>query len=171
MHGDDVTDERKAREALAEDLQEFVYGTITVLVVISALNGKQVPSARNAGVVVLGTALATWLAHAFSSIIGAHVREQRPTSRGEVALAFRRSWRVVTAALPATVLLVLAGRGWISVSTALYTATALAILALIGVAIVAARRSGFSATGTALYALVATSIGLCIAAIEVLIHH
>ena len=33
-------------------------GTITALVVISALNGKQVPSARNAGVVVLGTALA-----------------------------------------------------------------------------------------------------------------
>jgi hypothetical protein len=171
MQHDDLTRERRAREALAEDLQEFVYGTITALVVISALNGKQVPSARNAGVVVLGTALATWLAHTFASVIGAHVREQRPTSQAEIAAAFRRSWRVVTAALPATVLLVLAGRGWISVSTALYTATSLAIAALIGVAVVAARRSGFSATGTALYALVATTIGLCIAAIEILIHH
>jgi hypothetical protein len=171
MHSDDVTNEREAREALAEDLQEFVYGTITTLVVIVAMNGKQVPSARNAGVVVLGTALATWLAHTFSSIIGAHVREQRPTTRAEIAAAFRRSWRVVTAALPATVLLIMAGRGWMSVSTALYIGDILAVAALILVAIIAARRSGFNTAGTVLYALGATSIGLCITAIEVVIHH
>src|SRR5215204_4461357 len=100
-------DTERQREALAEDLQEFVYGTITALVAISALNGKQPPSARNAGVVILGTAIATWLAHSFSSVIGEHVRKQRPPSRGEILATSRRSWRVVTAALPATALLVL----------------------------------------------------------------
>jgi hypothetical protein len=168
MSSGDITSQR---EALAEDLQEFVYGTITALVAISALNGKQAPSARNAGIVILGTAIATWLAHAFSSLIGAHVREERAASRAEIVSTFRRSWRVVTAALPATALLVLAGRDVISVAAALDIATAFAIVALITVAVVAARRSGFNAVGVFLYSLIATGIGLFIVAIEVAIHH
>ena len=159
------------REALAEDLQEFVYGTITALVVISALNAEHPPTARNAAVVILGTAIATWLAHSFSSVIGVHVRKQRPPSRGEIVATSRRSWRVVTAALPATGLLVLAGADWISVSAALDIATALAIVALVAVAVVATRRSGFNAFGVLLYTLTATAIGLVIAAMEVAIHH
>ena len=165
------TDTEAQHEALAEDLQEFVYGTITALVVISALNAKTPPSARNAGVVILGTTIATWLAHSFSSVIGVHVREQRSPSRREIVTTSRRSWRVVTAALPATALLVLAGAGWISVTAALDIATVLMIIALIAVAVVAARRSGFSAFGVLLYSLTATGIGLFIAAIEIAIHH
>jgi hypothetical protein len=163
--------EAEHRESIAEDLEEFLYGTITALVAISALNGTHAPSTRNAFVVIFGTAIATWLAHAFSTVIGVHVRERRPASLGEVWHAFRKSVTVVTAAAPATILVILTGFNVLAMGTALSIATALAILALIGVAVIAAVSSGFNALGVLLYSLIATGIGLLIAAIEIAIHH
>src|SRR5215468_2370160 len=77
-------------EDLAEKLQEFVYGTITVLVVIGALDGEQLGSPSSATIVVVGTAVATWLAHTFAAVIGAHVRHRRPLRSHEIMTRFRR---------------------------------------------------------------------------------
>ena len=85
-------------EDLAERLQEYVYGTITALVVIGALQGGELGSPRSATIVVVGTAFATWLAHAFAAIIGVHVRQRRAVQGHEMVTEFRHSWRVVTAA-------------------------------------------------------------------------
>jgi hypothetical protein len=158
-------------EDLAEKLQEFVYGTITALVVIGALDGEQLRSPRNATVVVVGTAIATWLAHTFAALIGVHVRERRAIRRYEIATKFRRSWRIVTAAVPTTVLLVLADIGWIALRSALSAATAVGILQLVVVGVIAARRSEFTLLGVAAYAAGATVIGLVIVAIEIAAFH
>jgi hypothetical protein len=158
-------------EDLAERLQEFVYGTITALVVVGALDGEQLGSPRSATVVVIGTAIATWLAHAFAAVIGVHVRERRPLKGHEIAHKFRTSWRIVTAAVPATAVLILADAGAMELRTALAVATALGVLQLIGVAVLAARRSGFTVLGVVTYAATATIIGLVIVAIEIAVFH
>jgi hypothetical protein len=156
---------------LAEELQEFVYGTITVLVAIGAINGQKLTSGRNAIVIILGTALATWLAHTFAAVIGIHVRERRPVTRQETLTEFSHSWRVVTAAFPATAACVLAQVGVFSLRFALVASIVMGVIALIVVAIFAATRSSFTTWGVVAYAAGATSIGLLIVAIEIAIHH
>jgi hypothetical protein len=158
-------------EDLAERLQEFVYGTITALVVIGALDAKSLGSARSATLVVAGTAFATWLGHAFAAVIGVHIRQRRAVQRHEIVAKFRHSWRIVTAAVPATVTLIIADIGWISLRSALSTATLLGVLQLLAVAVIAARRSHFTVFGVVAYAVTATTIGLVIVAIEIAVFH
>jgi len=156
---------------LAQRLQEFVYGTISTLVVIGALDGKQLGSAGSATIVVIGTAFATWLAHTFAAIIGVHVRERRPVRRHEMVTKLRQTWRIVTAALPATAVLLIADVGRISLRFALLSATLIGVVQLLGVGIVAARRSNFTIFGVVAYAVTAAVIGLVIAAIEIAAFH
>jgi len=158
-------------EDLAEKLQEFVYGTITVRVVIGALDGENLGSPRAATIVVVGTALATWLAHAFAAIIGAHIRQRRQLRNHEILTKFRHSWRIVTAAIPTTVLLVFAGAGAFGLRTAFVLATAVGVVQMLAVAVIAARRSNFSIVGVVAYAGCATVIGLIIVAIEIAVFH
>lgn len=158
-------------EDLAEKLQEFVYGTITVLVVIGALDGEQLGSPSAATIVVVGTAFATWLAHTFAAIIGAHVRQRRPLRNHEILTKFRRSWRIVTAAIPATVLLIFAAAGAFSLRTAFTLATIVGIAQMLFVAVFAAMRSKFSFVGVIAYAGCATVIGVIIVAIEIAVFH
>jgi hypothetical protein len=158
-------------EVLAERLEEFVYGTITALVVIGALDSAQLGSARSATVVVIGTAIATWLAHTFAAVIGLHVRERRPVQHHEMVHAFRQSWRIVTAAIPVTVVLIIADAGAVSLRVALGLATAIGVAQLLAVAVIAARRSGFTVFGIIAYAATATAIGLLIVAIEIAVFH
>jgi hypothetical protein len=164
-HAVDIEDDLAAR------LQEFVYGTITVMVAIGALNGRHLDSARNAIVIILGTALATWFAHTFAAVIGVHVRERRVVTRHETVTEFRQSWRVVTAAFPANIMLVLAEAGVFSLRFALVASTCMAVIALIAVGVIAATRSSFTPLGVLGYAVGAGAIGLLIAAVEVAIHH
>jgi hypothetical protein len=158
-------------EDLAERLQEFVYGTISTLVVIGALAGAELERAGSATIVVIGTAVATWLAHSFAAIIGLHVRVRRPVRLDEMTGAFRRSWRIITAALPATVLLILADFNAMSLRVALARATLVGVVQLVWVGIVAAKRSEFSLFGVFAYAVTATVIGLLIVAIEIAAFH
>jgi hypothetical protein len=158
-------------EDLAEQLQEFVYGTITALVVIGALQSGDLGSSRGATFVVVGTAVATWLAHAFAAIIGVHVRQRRAVQRHEMIAKFRHSWRIITAALPSTAVLILADVGLISLRSALTAATVIGVLQLVGVGVVAARRSEFTVFGVVVYATTASVIGLVIVAIEIAVFH
>ena len=166
-----VTHVDEGEEDLAEKLQEFVYGTITVLVVIGALDGENLGSPSAATIVVVGTAVATWLAHAFASIIGAHIRERRQLRNHEIVTKFRHSWRIVTAAIPTTVLLLLAGAGAFGLRTAFVLATIAGVVQMLVVAVIAARRSQFSFVGVVAYAGCATVIGLIIVAIEIAVFH
>jgi hypothetical protein len=158
-------------EDLAERLQEYVYGTITALVVIGALQGGELGSSRSATIVVVGTAFATWLAHAFAAIIGVHVRQRRAVQGHEMMTKFRQSWRIITAAAPATIILIFADLGVFSLRSALSAATVVGVLQLLGVAVIAARRSEFTVFGVIVYATTASAIGLVIVAIEIAVFH
>lgn len=157
---------------VAADLQEFVYGTLTVLVAIGGLSGTvEAPLPRDAIAVIVGVAFATTLAHAFSALIAVHVRERRAVRRDEFRMELRHSWRIVTATVPSVLMFLLAALGVFSTRTAMRLSTALAVAAMIGVGVIAARRSQSSLFGTVLFVAVATCIGLLIVAIEVFVHH
>ena len=158
-------------QELAERLQEYVYGSLTVLIAIGAMSGERPERARNAFVIVVGTAVATWLAHAFSALVGVHVRERRPVNREEVATELRTSWRIVTAAFPAAVVLVGSGLFGYPVRTALSAGIVLAVLQLVAVGVLAGTRAGSSRFGALAYSAAATVIGLSIVAMELVIHH
>jgi hypothetical protein len=156
---------------LAERLQEFVYGSLTVLIAIGALSGERLDSARNAFVIVVGTAVATWLAHTFAAVLGVHIRERRAVTKEETATEFGHSWRVVTASVPTGLVLVGAGLDLYSVRTALTAGIVLCVVQLIVVGVFAGTRSGSSRVGALGYAAAATVIGLAIVMMEVVIHH
>jgi len=157
---------------VAADLQEFVYGTLTVLVAIGGLSGSvEVPRPRDAIAVIVGVAFATTLAHAFSALIAVHVRERRTVRRDELRAELRHSWRIVTATVPSVLMLVFAALGVFSTRTAMRLSTGLAVAAMIGVGVIAARRSQSTMFGSVLFVALATAIGLLIVAIELFVHH
>lgn len=165
-------DEHLAQEHLAEELQEFVYGTLTVMVAVGGLTGSsEAPDPFYAFAAILGVAVATMLAHTFSAIIGMHVGMARPVQRAEARQVFRHSWRIVTATIPALVVFVLAGLGAFGTRTALRLSNLLAVAVLMGVALIASRRSGSTTFTTVVYVSLATLMGLTIVAIEIWVHH
>jgi hypothetical protein len=171
-HGDAPTMAELEVEDLADELQEFVYGTLTVMVGLGALSGSvQAPLPRNAIAVIVLTAFATLLAHSFSSLIALHVRTGRAVQRAEFRTELRHSWRIVLAALPAVAMFVLAGLDLFSSRTALRLSTALAVVAMIAVGVIAARRSHSTWFGGFVFVVVATAMGLAIVAIEIFVHH
>jgi len=157
---------------LAMGLQEFVYGTLTVLVAIGGLTvAAEPPGAEHAIAVIGGVAVATMLAHSFSALVAHHIVHARPVRRREALEELGRSWRVVVAALPSIAVFLIAETGLYGGRTALRVSTLLALLALLAVALVASRRSHSGWFGTTVFMALATGMGLVIVAIEVYVHH
>lgn len=157
---------------VALDMQEYVYGTLTVLVAVGGLTGSSTPAEpREAIAVIVGVAVATALAHVFSALTGLHVANRRPVQRTEALRELGHSWRIVTACVPAVVVFVLAGLGWYSTRTALRLSTLLGALTLMVIGVVASRRAGSSGFSTLVFVTLATTIGLAIVAIELFVHH
>ena len=161
-----------AHERLAHELQEFVYGTLTVLVAIGGLTAAEEPPGAEAAIVVItGMAVATMLAHSFSALLAFHIVERRPVRRHEALSELGRSWRVVTAALPAIGVVLLGALGLYGERTSLRLVTALAVAQLIAIAAVGARRSRAGWFGAVVFMALATAMGLLVVAIEVYVHH
>jgi hypothetical protein len=164
--------EREQDEVFAAELQEFVYGTITVLVALGALGGaKTEPVPREAIAVIIGVSFATLLAHSFSAVMALHVRLRRPAHSGEIRNQLSHSWRIVLAAIPALVTYFVAELGVISATAATRISVALAVLALMWMGLLAAKRSQSTFLGGVMFVGAATLIGLCIVAIEIYVHH
>jgi hypothetical protein len=113
-----------------EWLADYVYGTIATLVAIAGLTFETNPGAlTTAGVVVVG-AVAIWLAHALSQLITRRSWQRLELTRADVRDELRGSWPIVAAAIPATVVFVLAGVGLFHVRVAFTVAEVVGVLAL-----------------------------------------
>lgn len=157
---------------LALELQEFVYGTLTVMVAIGGLVGSsEPPTPRRAIAVILGVAFATMLAHTFAALTGMHVANRRPVQRAEAIVELGHSWRIVLAAVPSIIVLAVSATDLYSTVTAMRIANGLAVLALIAIGLFAARRAGSSAFTSVVLVTLATVMGLVIVALELFVHH
>ncbi len=111
-------------------LAHYVYGTIATLVAIAGLTFETNPGELTTASVVIIGALAIWMAHTLSVLVSRRSDDQLELSVGDVMAELRDSWAIVTAALPATVVFILAGLHVWSMHTAFVLADVVGVLAL-----------------------------------------
>jgi len=89
-------------------LADYIYGTIATLVAIAGLTFEKYPGELStAGVVIVG-AVAIWFAHTLSRLVSRRSQGHIELTVGDVFAELRSSWSIVTAAIPATIVFVLA---------------------------------------------------------------
>ncbi|MGD0312961.1 MAG: hypothetical protein ABSC90_10910 [Acidimicrobiales bacterium] len=151
-------------------LADYVYGTISTLVAIAGLTFERNPEAlTTAGVVVVG-AVAIWLAHGFSQLVVLRPWHQLELRWTDVWNELRGSWTILLAAIPATLVFVLAGAGLWEVGTGFALAEIIGVLAL---AVVGFGTAGFGnglSWRRLLYVGGLVLVGVLIVGLELLVH-
>ncbi len=151
-------------------LADYVYGTISTLVAIAGLTFEPHPAAlTTAGVVVVG-AVAIWLAHGLSQLVILRSWQNLELRRSDVRAELRGSWTIVTAAIPATVIFILAGVGVWEVKTAFALAEIVGVLALAVVGFGTAGGRGRPIGRRLLYIGGLVLVGVLIVVLELLVH-
>ena len=116
-------------------LADYVYGTIATLVAIAGLTFETNPGElTTAGVVIVG-AVAIWFAHTLSRLVSMRSQGHINLRPSDVWDELRHSWSIVTAAIPATIIFILAGMGVWSIRTAFVLADVVGVAALLVVGI------------------------------------
>jgi hypothetical protein len=151
--------------------REFIYGTITVLIVISGIEigGGSDPPAVAA--IILAAAVATWVAHSYAGYLGRRLVVGHAGTMREVTASLKSDFPIVLAALPAVAAAVGAKLGLWSLSVALSMGNVLALVTLAATGWQVARASGESTPGAIISTIVSTSIGLGIVVVQLLVHH
>jgi hypothetical protein len=151
-------------------LSDYVYGTISTLVAIAGLTFETNPGdLTTAGVVVVG-AVAIWLAHAMSRLVIERQWQQLQLRPGDVGRELWSSWSIVAAAIPATIIFILAGLHVWSIQTAFSVAEAVGVLALAVVGFGTTVGSDRSWSRRILYVAGLTAVGVAIVLFELLVH-
>lgn len=151
-------------------LADYVYGTISTLVAIAGLTFEHNPGAiTTAGVVVVG-AVAIWLAHALSQLVIRRSWRNLELRPIDVGRELRGSWTIVTAAIPASLIFVLAGVGLFSVRAAFALADIVGVLALAVVGFGTAGGPGRPLGRRVLYIVGLVLVGVLIVLLELLVH-
>lgn len=172
----DAAAEREEEEAESEFgsvewLSDYVYGTIATLVAVAGLTFENHPRALpTAGVVLVGT-MAIWFAHALSRLIVKPAWRRLGVRWADVALELWASWSIVTAAVPAVFIFVLADvHLWpVHIAFALTDIVGVVSLAVVGMG---STRGGDRPLGhRLLYALGLVTVGVVIVALESAVRH
>jgi hypothetical protein len=151
-------------------LSDYVYGTISTLVAIAGLTFETNPGdLTTAGVVVVG-AVAIWFAHALSRMVIMDSWQHLRLKPSDVARELRDSWSIVSAAIPATIVFILAGLHLWTVKTAFSVAEGVGVLALAVVGFGTTGASGRSVIRRILYVAGLVSVGVTIVGLELLVH-
>jgi hypothetical protein len=151
-------------------LADYVYGTISTLVAIAGLTFETNPGAlTTAGVVVVG-AVAIWLAHSLSRLVTMRSWRHLTLSRADVRAELLGSWSILAAAIPATLVFVVAGLGLFEVKTAFLVAEVVGVLALAVVGIGTSGGAERPAGRRALYVIGLVAVGVMIVLLESVVH-
>jgi hypothetical protein len=151
-------------------LADYVYGTIATLVAIAGLTFEANPGElTTAGVVIVG-AVAIWSAHTLSRLVIRRSWQHLRLTWAEVGDELASSWSIVSAAIPATVIFILAGAHLWSMRTAFALAEAVGVLALAVVGIGTAGSANRSVVRRALYVVGLVSVGITIVLLELAVH-
>lgn len=151
-------------------LADYVYGTISTLIAVAGLTFETNPEAlRTAGVVVVG-AVAIWLAHALSRLVTTGDWRHLQLTPADIASELRGSWSILSAAIPATFIFLLAGLGVWTVTTAFAITDVVGVASLAVVGIGTAGGRGGSLGRRILYVGALVAVGITIVALESLVH-
>jgi hypothetical protein len=162
---------RRDRDRSVVWLADYVYGTISTLVTVAGLTFETHPEAlTTAGVVVVG-AVAIWFAHVLSQLVILRAWQDLELRRVDVGAELRGSWTIVAAAIPATIIFILAGVGvWEIKPTAFTLAEIVGVLALAVVGFGTAGGRGRPLGRRLLYVGGLVLVGVLIVGLELLVH-
>ncbi len=168
--GASSTDGDGHHDRSVEGLANYVYGTISTLVAIGGLTFETHPRAlTTAGVVVAG-AVAIWLAHGVSQLVVLPSWQNLQLRSHDVRRVLQGSWTIVTAAIPATVIFILAGVGLWTVRTAFVLAEIVGVLALAVVGFGTAGGRGGPVRRRLLYIGMLVLVGVLIVLLDLAVH-
>ena len=137
---------------------------------IAGLTFETNPGAlTTAGVVVVG-AVAIWLAHALSRLVATRAWEHLTLNRADVRTQLLGSWSIVAAALPATIIFVLAGVHLFKVRTAFTVAEVVGVLALAVVGIGTVGGAERPLSRRIFYVVGLVAVGVMIVLLESAVH-
>ena len=151
-------------------LADYVYGTIATLVAIAGLTFESNPGEQTtAGVVIVG-AVAIWFAHTLSRLVSMRSQGHINLRPSDVWGELRHSWSIVTAAIPATIIFVLAGMGLWSIHVAFVLADVVGVGALLVVGIGTAGGTERPLTRRIGYVSMVVLVGVAIVLLESGVH-
>ncbi len=151
-------------------LADYVYGTIATLVAIAGLTFETNPGElTTAGVVIVG-AVAIWFAHTLSRLVSMRSKGHMNLRPGDVWAELRDSWSIVTAAIPATAIFVLAGVGLWTIHVAFVLADVVGVAALLVVGIGTAGGSDRPLSRRFGYVAMVVLVGVAIVLLEAGVH-
>jgi hypothetical protein len=146
-----------------------VYGSFLVASVIGvAYESGQ--DARFMTMTAFGSALVFWLAHWWSEALGEQITAGDTFRHRDVLRVACREWPLVEAAVVPTLLLALAWADVWSRETGAQLALAAAVLQIIGWALVAGRRAGWTRLRTGVFAAGQGTLGVALLLLERAIH-
>ena len=162
--------ERVASERLAERVSAAAYGTVLVLVALSAIEVSDVGEGHSSEL-LFGVGVATWIAHLFAELLGEHVRHGEPVSWSETRRASIDGSPILAAAVVPAVVLLLGRVDAIADETARNLAILVAVLQLSLIGGVVARATPGSPTPAWGFALSTALAGIVVVGLKVVLAH
>jgi len=146
-----------------------VYGSFLVASVIGVAY-ETGHDARFMTTATFTSALVFWLAHWWSEAIGEQITAGEAFRHRDVLVVARREWPLVESAVVPTLLLALAWAGVWSRETGAELALAAALLQIVGWALVAGRRAGWTWLRTGVFAAGQGTLGVVLLLLERVAH-
>jgi hypothetical protein len=162
--------DRMSRERLAELVSAASYGCVLVLAALSVIGVSEVALGHGAELVA-GVGLATWLAHLFAELLGAHVKQVEPMHRRELRRAAADGSPILAAPVLPAIVLLLGRLDVISDDTARVIAIVVAVVQLLFIGVFVARVSPARAVEGWSFALATVGIGVVVVALTLLLGH
>ncbi|HKP21354.1 MAG TPA: hypothetical protein VJT68_07545 [Thermoleophilaceae bacterium] len=158
-----------SRAGLAERLGGIVYGTIVALSVIVAGAKAYPDDTTRIAVLVAGTTVVFWLAHAYAHALTRSARTGERLTLAEVRHIGRHEAALILAGAPSIVVLLLGSLDLLDADTAIWLAIGLG-LAVLGVqGVVFARIERLGPAGTVTVVAVNLAFGLLLVALKLLV--
>jgi hypothetical protein len=153
----------------SRDVARTIYGSIIGLALVVALQHHP-PSAGEAAVAVVATAVAVGLAEVYSDAVAHEARTRRPVDRGRLWGLARESAPVVFGAGFPAVFFVLAAAGLLGLDTAFSLSKWSGLALICGYGFLAARLAGSPLGRSFAHAAAVGSIGAALILLKALLH-
>jgi heme/copper-type cytochrome/quinol oxidase subunit 2 len=160
---------RAVSDQAREDTQPLaaaIYGAVQATALVAAFSEDEHLSSLELDAWLAITVLVFWLAHGYAAVLAQGYARRRGLSRAEVLAQLSGEWRMVQAAIPPAIVLVLGALHVFSKATAVSIAIGVGLAQLFLWALAARRREGLTGMRLLTSALIAGSFGVVIVSIK-----
>ncbi|MBF6338838.1 hypothetical protein IU450_23510 [Nocardia abscessus] len=153
----------------ASRISAYIYGNVLVLAALVPV----VTGDKHVGIlVVLGTALSTFVAHAFAEAVGHSVRRRSALTRAEKIRDLRNSVPILSSAVLPCAILAIGWLGWLEPRTAQVVAELTVLIRIGGIVFVIGRLNGQRPTRESVFgAVLLTVIAATVVVVKIALGH